>query len=993
MTLRHNILQVNLNRCTAAQDLLRHVAMERKVDIAIVAEPYNLQGLSEWVVSNDGLAGLGALGRGRSVRLFFTNVRSRPGMVSAGFEGTTYISCYFSPSRPKNDFKTFLNDLEDLVRRCAGPLVIGGDFNAKSAAWGSRYGNYRGAMLEDLVGSLGLAIVNRGKVQTCIRHNGSSIVDVTFCSSSLVAGIRDWRVDDVSPSLSDHRYIWFSLNACDRPTPSPKLEVVGFAVKKVEKELFKSVFGGKIRNVFDAPNANLLAERLHSAMWAACSAAMPKKRAPQGKKAMVWWTPEIAEARRRCIKLRRKQKRARKKCAGRSDEVDELLREAQRILKRLIRDSKRDCWFQFCRSLETDPWGGPYKVVKSWLGKKTGRTELDPQLTEDVVNSLFQTQQINDSLPLVAVVPENFHRVSSKEVAMALSRTKCRRAPGPDGIVSEVWKLVQNDSPAVLCQVFNRCLREGTFPDRWRVAKLVLLPKAGKPAGTPSAYRPLCLLDDIGKLFERILVKRIEEHLETVGGLSRSQFGFRKGLSTCDAVLQLEAVVKATLRQKGVCAAVSLDVKNAFNSIPWCKIVESLVNLHFPAYLVRILVDYFRDRHIILPNSVDVVQKRVFAGVPQGSVLGPLLWNIAFNGIFNTSIPRTAKILCYADDTLIAVAGTNSVLVKRDMERALNSIAEWLEESNLELAVDKSEAICFSRRRKSLPGGFQLRGQWLPVQDSITYLGFRLDRKWRWKLHLDWVAGKGAKTISILSRILPNCRGPSEGVRRLYSAAVQAVLLYGAAVWAEPARERSSWLSSVEAVQRRVALRVISGYRTVPGDTAGLLARLPPIGLLANERKGARELTGSGERRDKGLLRADTLRAWEDQIKSSPKGAWTKRLIPDLNVWVNRKQGQLNYYLTQLFTGHGYFGAYRFKIGKAATPACLECGAPEDDVEHTLIVCPAWTPEREALRISLQAELEVETLVGHMVRSEFSWEGVAKFAHAVLKKKEKERQE
>jgi len=106
-----------------------------------------------------------------------------------------------------------------------------------------------------------------------------------------------------------------------------------------------------------------------------------------------------------------------------------------------------------------------------------------------------------------------------------------------------------------LGHVFNKCLRQGRFPQQWKRAKLVLLPKAGREPDTPSAYRPICLLDEAGKIFERILATRLVQHLSREGDLHEEQYGFREGRSTVDTIKRVRSFAEAATAEGRVCVA------------------------------------------------------------------------------------------------------------------------------------------------------------------------------------------------------------------------------------------------------------------------------------------------------------------------------------------------------------------------------------------------------------------------------------------------------
>lgn len=144
---------------------------------------------------------------------------------------------------------------------------------------------------------------------------------------------------------------------------------------------------------------------------------------------------------------------------------------------------------------------------------------------------------------------------------------------------------------------------EGLFPRAWKKATFILLRKGNKPLDQPSSYRPICLINTIGKLFERVIKNWLVDHLEQTNRISHRQFGFTKGRSTIDAINSaIDIVNKAgigPLYKRELCAMVSLDVANAFNSASWVRIEEALAKKRVPPYLIRVLRSYLSDRKLI----------------------------------------------------------------------------------------------------------------------------------------------------------------------------------------------------------------------------------------------------------------------------------------------------------------------------------------------------------------------------------------------------------
>lgn len=176
------------------------------------------------------------------------------------------------------------------------------------------------------------------------------------------------------------------------------------------------------------------------------------------------------------------------------------------------------------------------------------------------------------------------------------------KSPGPDCVPNEVIRVVASRYPGPFVEVFNRCLDDAVYPSAWKVANLALIPKAGRPIGSPSAFRPICMLDTVGKLCEKILSARLRAHLDGTGALAGNQYGFRRGKSTLDA---LEHVLETVRRANGRGHAknrwvgmMALDVKKAFNCAPWFKIIEALRGTEVPSKLVNLIGDYLSDRNI-----------------------------------------------------------------------------------------------------------------------------------------------------------------------------------------------------------------------------------------------------------------------------------------------------------------------------------------------------------------------------------------------------------
>ncbi|XP_077296714.1 uncharacterized protein LOC143918646 [Arctopsyche grandis] len=201
------ILQINLNGCQAAQDVMIQTAEERRADLVIVSEQYrNIP--HRWYSDASSRSAIYT----PTAHLRITNA------VSIGVQGWTWVemrgvrfySCYFSPSATIEEFKRDLVCLEDDVRTSTLPVVVAGDFNSKAPEWGSQKTDRRGILLSEMASHLHLHAANVGSAYTFVRGSTGSVIDVTFAGETIIGRIRKWQVLD-SYSHSDHRYIGFEL--------------------------------------------------------------------------------------------------------------------------------------------------------------------------------------------------------------------------------------------------------------------------------------------------------------------------------------------------------------------------------------------------------------------------------------------------------------------------------------------------------------------------------------------------------------------------------------------------------------------------------------------------------------------------------------------------------------------------------------------------------------------------------------------------------------
>ncbi|KLV34219.1 hypothetical protein AB894_15215 [Piscirickettsia salmonis] len=1023
------LLQANINHCAAAQDLLLQSMAQWSINVAVVSEPYFVPPRDHWVADLDGSVTIISSAAAGTPTL--ESAQRGRGCVAARFGEIAVVGVYFSPNRTLVEFHNSLRELVDVVVGFRSlPVLVLGDFNAKNLAWGSRLTDVRGRMVEDWALETGLVVLNRGSVPTCVRMQGESVVDISFASPALSPRVVDWRVMEEVETFSDHRYIRFNVSA-ESADPPVRQAPCGprWALRQLDRELFleAAIVQAWVIPPDRPADIDEEARWLQDAMSRICDVAMPRVRPGQRKRQVYWWSQELAALRSACVTARRQYTRHRRlrirppEAEIREAELYEGYKVAKAALKAEIWRAKEEARREMLETLNRDPWGRPYRMVRdklrTWAPPLT--QSLRPEIVEEVVGALFPRLWRGFTPPSMTpppAVPNVGHsdddddivpEVTEAEMRAAVRRMGAKNtAPGPDGLHGKAWVLASEALGPRLLGLYSACLERGQFPLQWKTGKLVLVKKPGRPADSPSAYRPIVLLDEVGKVFERIISNRLVAHLSGFGpDLADGQFGFRRGRSTVDAIMRVRDLTTGNAVSRGkVVVAVSLDIANAFNSLPWSCILEALRYHRVPTYLRRVIEAYLTDRFVTYAGHQGEWNRREMSrGVPQGSVLGPLLWNIGYDWVLRTDLPNGVSVVCYADDTLVLAHGRSHQAAANLMARAVATVVARIRQLGLEVALHKSEAMCFHGRGNAPPpDGSQITagGVTIGVETTMKYLGLVLDSRWNFVEHFRRLAPKLERTGAALKRLLPNLGGPNASCRRLYAGVVRSMALYGAPVWAPNLMRRPA--RALLTSQRVMAIRVIRGYRTISGEAANLLAGLPPWDLEAKVLARVFSLRADARRRGETPLPRQ-ISAWRDELRRDLMAEWQQRLSqpraglaviaavsPLFEEWLERRHGVLTYRLTQVLTGHGSFGRFLFLIGREETPGCHHCeDRPEDTVEHTLAVCPAWAEHRRVLRdVVGDGALSRPALIQAMVRSEGDWDAVSSFCEAVMLAKE-----
>lgn len=275
-------------------------------------------------------------------------------------------------------------------------------------------------------------------------------------------------------------------------------------------------------------------------------------------------------------------------------------------------------------------------------------------------------------------------------------------------------------------------------------------------------------------------------------------------------------------------------------------------------------------------------------------------------------LPEDTFLIGYADDIAAVVLARNMDGAQMRLNQVMRQVTSWLEEHGLVLATKKSEIVLLTAKRYPTILPMQVGTQMIETKKAIKYLGLMIDTKLTFWEQIKRAADKDATVTTALSRFMANTGGPRPGRHRLLMTVAQSVMLYGAEIWAD-ALNVDKYKKRLAAVQRRGALRVACSYRTVSEPAVLVVTGVMPIDLLAKEQKQIYERKAEiGKFCAKVEARAYSMQCWQERWDNDPRGRWTARLIGRLDTWVDRQHGEINYYLTQFLTGHGYFRAYLY---------------------------------------------------------------------------------
>ena len=786
--------------------------------------------------------------------------------------GKTYHFCsvYYPEGMSQVDveqFRKFNNDKDDNK-----VYVFSGDFNDHAYLWSNleKDRNSR-TKLSDAIDSSNLVNLNDGNA-TRFPDNATrqrpSAIDLTFASSCI--GDSHWEViTHALGGTSDHCPIFGEINTNGGEAPSE------FIPSYIYDKGDWLTFGTKLADEnSNSPGENTTWDQLsvddhfnafHSNIFRVTDEhkIIPKTKFNPLYFGISWWNEQCSEAKYN------KQVASHNYTVLVNNDNLAVLNEMTNVYNKTIAEAKLRDWENTLINQVLDYRDSGVlwrKIKKLRRGRPAGKTKLkdsDPtrcnkktqtdfdkaSILAESLSGVSQSANIKDDKekekrqmfernyedPISDNTLEFNQPITFDELEEAIKNIKNKKkATGSDPLNYLMISYLPKNQKMTLLDLYNKCLMKGEVPAKWKEAQVITLLKPGKPACDPSSYRPISLTPHAGKLFEQIIKRRLELHLEKHNIIPEVQSGFRQSRCTTDNLVYLTECMKRALRKKyqGMYCTF-FDIEKAFDKVWHCKLLSQLAKIGINGNLYNVIKNFLSNRkmQVRYGNSVSALHD-IDMGVPQGAVLSPTLFTIMLHDIVQEVELHGNKLMLYADDIALisdvgamhrgGIAGGDPVnkALLEGHQKAIDSLNDYIKNLGFNFSEKKTQFMCVSHyaipKRESL---IKINGHTIYHSNTIKYLGLTFQSKLNWGNHFSEIVKKSHR-INNLLKIL-SAKHWAKGSKFLVDVArslIRSVVSYGQECFFSAPQHHLYTLDKIEYKALRIVLGLPPNTPTYPSE-------------------------------------------------------------------------------------------------------------------------------------------------------------------------------
>lgn len=509
------------------------------------------------------------------------------------------------------------------------------------------------------------------------------------------------------------------------------------------------------------------------------------------------------------------------------------------LLNKLIRAVKFN-YLKNSFSLARNNIKATWCLINTTLGlrksTKVNSLKVNDQLIDDTYtisqtfNNYFITTPMNVYSQIPNPVNDHDHRLRLNpcsaffsdstpfEVFTCITGLK-KKNSAIDNITTKILKLISAPISSPLAALFNNCLAAGIFPSLLKQAKVIPVYKKGSGCTTDmSNYRPISILHTISKIFEKLTYSRILCFLNQYNLLSTTQYGFTKNCSTQHATIHLLSYILPSFTLKQFNISIFIDFSKAFDTIVHTRLLNKLWNYGFRGIVHSFMKSYLENRsqYVSISDTASQCLKNKH-GVPQGSCLGPLLFNIYVNDM--ALLPITAHMVQFADDTVFTYTSPSIEHLETVLNSDLSIIADWCFANKLALNIRKTKAMLFTTRQNPTFPRLHINNSDVEFVNVYKYLGIKIDNKLKFDEHINSLKGKLARVVGMtfaLGRVIDVTIA-----RSIYFSLAYSHITYLISIWGHSGLTR---IEDVQVQQNKI-VRNLFRHRSPQLSTSELYAR------------------------------------------------------------------------------------------------------------------------------------------------------------------------